>query len=275
MLNTKNHILVSIIMPVFNGAKFLEESIKSILTQSHSNFEFIIVDNNSTDESEFIISQFANLDNRIKFIKEKKQGIANALNTAIRNTSGEYIFRMDSDDISSSSRIEETIVFMKHNNLNICGTFIKKFGKSNSYIQYPISDRSIRFALKYCSPFAHPTVCFNSSIKERINYLNIIAEDLHLWRTLASYEDIVFGNVPQYLFMYRTHVNQTVNQNSYKNYSQLNFTNIFQNIKEISIIEINLKDKLFISRNYLGAININLFTKLFLISFVFIKNYLK
>ncbi len=262
-------------MPVYNGAKFLEESIKSILIQSHTNFEFIIVDNNSTDNSELIILKFAYLDNRIKLIKEEKQGIANALNTAIRNASGEYIFRMDSDDISSSTRVEETISFMKFNNLNICGTFIKKFGNTKSNIQYPISDRAIRFALKYCSPFAHPTICFNSVIKKRINYLNIIAEDLHLWRTLASCEDIVFGNVPQYLLEYRTHMNQTVNQNSYKSYSQLNFASIFQNIKEISISEINLNDKIFITRNYLGAINLKLFNKLLLTSFVFIKHHLK
>lgn len=106
-------INVTVLMPVYNGEKFLRESIDSILNQTFSNFEFVIVNDGSTDNTVDIINSYR--DARIKLINQKNGGVSNALNTGLKHATGKYIARMDADDISHPERIEKQYKFIQNN----------------------------------------------------------------------------------------------------------------------------------------------------------------
>src|SRR2546430_10111904 len=93
---------ISVILSVYNGEEYLKECIESILVQTFKSFEFIIVDDGSTDNSKSIINSYN--DPRIKLISQKNQGLASALNTGIKHAQGKYIARMDADDIAMPNR---------------------------------------------------------------------------------------------------------------------------------------------------------------------------
>lgn len=106
---------VSVIMSVFNGEDFLADSIQSVLDQSLKNFEFIIIDDGSSDNSLQVIRSFEVLDPRIRVIVQKNQGLAKALNVGIKNSQGKYIARIDADDVCYESRLMKQFTFMEQN----------------------------------------------------------------------------------------------------------------------------------------------------------------
>jgi len=117
----KNNPLISVVMSVYNGEAFLEEAINSVLNQSLTNFEFIIINDGSTDSSLKIIKSFT--DSRIKIINQKNLGLSKALNKGIKEANGKFIARMDSDDISLPLRFEKQIDFLNKNpNCVLVGT---------------------------------------------------------------------------------------------------------------------------------------------------------
>lgn len=110
--------LVSIITPVYNAERFINNTIDSVINQEHKNWEMILVDDCSTDNSEKIIREYIKKDNRIKYIKlEKNSGAAISRNIAIKNAQGRYIAFLDSDDIWTSNKLKVQIDFMKKNNI--------------------------------------------------------------------------------------------------------------------------------------------------------------
>ena len=120
-----NNPLVSVVLSVYNAEKHIVEAIESILTQSYKNFEFIIIDDGSTDGSLEIIKSYD--DERIILISRENKGLIASLNEGIEQAKGKYIARMDADDISLSSRFEEQVTFMEmHEEVGICGTTIIK-----------------------------------------------------------------------------------------------------------------------------------------------------
>jgi glycosyltransferase involved in cell wall biosynthesis len=112
---------ISVVMPVYNSDKFLVEAIESILNQTFKNFEFLIIYDDSKDNSFSIIKKFQEQDQRISLILGDKEGISGALNKGISLAKGKYIARMDSDDISISTRFEKQISHMQNLGLDICG----------------------------------------------------------------------------------------------------------------------------------------------------------
>ncbi len=109
--------LVSIIMPTYNCAKFIEETINSVLNQTYKNWELLIVDDRSTDNTEKIVNKCVEKDKRISYqILEKNQGAAIARNTAIKEAKGKYIAFLDSDDLWTEDKLEKQIEFMQKNN---------------------------------------------------------------------------------------------------------------------------------------------------------------
>ena len=106
---------ITVILPFYNAADTLETAIKSILNQSFENFEFLLIDNNSTDTSFSIARIFAKKDSRIKLLKETKQGVANAMNLGLKNALGKYVARMDADDISMPLRFEKQLQYLNEN----------------------------------------------------------------------------------------------------------------------------------------------------------------
>ncbi len=214
MENNKENILpkISVIMPVYNGEKFLKEAIESILNQTFTDFEFIIINDGSKDNSLNIIKEYAEKDNRIKIIDQKNVGIIKALNNAIKIAKGKYIARMDADDISLAERFEKQINILEKENAVLCGTFaiaINESGQEIKKMNYiKKSWQENKLYLIRGNPFIHPSVMFE---KEKIinagmykNYKNI--EDYELWtRIVPKYKSI---NLQEYLFKYRVHDNQ-------------------------------------------------------------------
>ena len=211
--------LVSILLPVFNGEKHLEETITSIIQQSYTNFELLIIDDGSTDKSLHIIKNFN--DNRIKLYQNKLNiGLINTLNYALKFCKGELIARMDADDISSKYRIEKQVkLFCVNNTIDICGTnfhLIDDKGINLKIIRHPKSHQSIKFNFIYHSVINHPSVMFRRKVydENNNNFYNIAykyVEDLELWlRLVFNYK---FYNINENLFSYRIHTSQVSNCN--------------------------------------------------------------
>ena len=124
---------VSVIMSVFNGEDFLAESIQSVLAQSFKNFEFIIIDDGSKDNSLEVIRSYEALDSRIRVITQKNQGLARSLNIGIKKSKGKYIARIDADDICYESRLKKQFTFMEENPaVDLVGSSVDVIDESGS-----------------------------------------------------------------------------------------------------------------------------------------------
>jgi hypothetical protein len=136
MSQKNNDQLVSIITPVYNSEKLLEQTIKSVQNQTYKNWELILVDDCSTDKSARIINQFSKKDNRIKYIKlDKNSGAAIARNEALSKSKGKFIAYLDADDTWDRTKLEEQISFMiKHNYAFACTSY-KKIDENNKYLK--------------------------------------------------------------------------------------------------------------------------------------------
>ncbi len=117
---------ISVILPFFNAEKTLPSAIKSILDQTFTDFEFLLIDNNSTDNSLQIANKLAEKDVRIRVLSENKTGVANAMNCGLKNASGELIARMDADDIAYPDRLSKQYKFLvEHSEIGLLGTEVK------------------------------------------------------------------------------------------------------------------------------------------------------
>ena len=195
--------LVSIIMPVKDNQKYLSIAIESILTQTYQNIELIIIDDSKDDLCSDIIKSYNN--NIIKYFKGPKINLAAALNMGIDNSIGDYIARMDSDDIAYQDRILQQVNELNLNSWDICGTWIKQFGNDSRLYTYPSKPEEIKYWMMFTCAIAHPTVLAKSEIFRKFKYNNDSkVEDHELWtRMLRS--KVVFGNIPKVLLKYRRH----------------------------------------------------------------------
>lgn len=198
--------LISVIMPIYNADSYLENSIKSILAQSYSKFELILINDGSYDKSEEIINSFK--DKRIKYLKnEKNKGIVYSLNKGIEISKGEYIARMDSDDIALYNRFEEQINFLKKNlDIDICGTNFYRFGSNLKLKKIKLEEKNkeIMSNLLFNSPLCHPSIMMRKKIFENgkkydENFPGM--EDYKLWIDLACNHKFYNLQVP--LLKYR------------------------------------------------------------------------
>ena len=215
--NTENEIpLVSVIMANYNTPKeYLEAAIDSVLQQTYCNFEFIIVDDGSTNDSISVIESYS--DDRIILIKnEKNFGLTRSLNIALSRCNGEYIARMDSDDISFPQRFEEQVKYLQnHENVIVCGTGVECIGAWEKYRSRKIYCYSIDNQEEYKvnllfanSPILfHPSAMFNRklmlmyNIKYDEKYLT--AMDYKMWVSCVQVADCKI--LPEILLYYRIH----------------------------------------------------------------------
>lgn len=204
----KNHPKISVVMSVYNGELYLGEAIESILNQTYKNFEFIIINDGSTDNSLEIIEQYKKTDPRIVLISRENKGLIASLNEGIAVAKGEYIARMDADDISLPDRFAEQVKVMDSDKeLVVCGSWINVIGGKykNKTTKYYEKDKDIKAQLLLLSCFAHPSVMIRSEIiaKHGIQYVESAkhAEDYMLWMELARVGK--FYNIPKRLLTYR------------------------------------------------------------------------
>jgi len=253
-----NSPLISVVIPVYNGEAFLNESIKSILNQTFKNFEFIIINDGSTDKSEKIIKSFQKQDDRIVLINQKNQGITKSLNTGIRLSKGKYIARMDSDDVAEIDRFKDQIQYLEHNkDLDIVGcqiSFIDSQSKKISHkIELPIDDLLIKWELIFGTPLFHPTLMIRKSVFEKFGYFNPIskyAQDLEFWRKIAN--NVKFGNLPDTLVKIRKSEILS-DTDKLKIQSSIRYSSLIQYLKSISGLDYNLSESHEISRFFISG----------------------
>lgn len=195
--------LVSVIMPVKDNEKYLSVAINSILSQTYKNIELIIIDDSKSNLCLDIVKSFNSL--IIKYFKGPKINLPIALNMGIDNSKGDYIARMDSDDIAHHDRILQQVNELKINGWDICGTWIKQFGNDSRLYTYPSKPEEIKYWMMFTCAIAHPTVLAKSEIFRKFKYNNDSkVEDHELWTRMLRY-NVVFGNVPKVLLKYRRH----------------------------------------------------------------------
>ena len=196
--------LISVVMPVYNAEKYLREAIDSILNQTYTNFEFIVINDGSTDGSADIVRSYN--DPRIVFVDNPKNaGLVAVLNQGLDMARGKYIARMDADDISMPERFKKQIEFMeKHRNVGVSGTFFHIFGDGIDRIETKTLYPKLKDMLA-TSPVGHPTVMMRRNVLNKYNlrydprYKH--AEDYELWLRVRKYTKI--ANIPEVLLNYR------------------------------------------------------------------------
>lgn len=185
-------IQISVIMSVYNQQNYLPSAVKSILSQTYKHFEFIIVNDASTDRSMEIIKSFK--DKRIKLLSNRNRlGLTKSLNKAIRIAKGKYIARMDADDISLPSRLKIQYHFLKnHPKITVCGSsalLIHADGRPAGKRTFPSSSTAIKNVIMKYNPILHPTVMMQKKIIDKMGAYDESlngAEDYDLWLRLAS-----------------------------------------------------------------------------------------
>ena len=200
---------ISVLMSVNNCELYLRQSIESIINQTFKDFEFIIVNDGSSDSSYKIINSYH--DKRIKLINNKtKLGLSKSLNKGLKICKSKIIARMDADDISKRDRLEKQYQFFKENkNIDVLGgqaVLIDKDGnKIDSKHLYPISNNLAKWELLREVPFCHPAVMFRKNALEKAGLYNekfIYAQDFELWKRLAQL-GFSFSNLPDKVIYYR------------------------------------------------------------------------
>lgn len=227
--------LISVILPVYNGASYLSESINSILNQTYNNFELIIINDGSIDNSEAIINSFS--DSRIVYIKNTNQGLAASLNQGIKLAKGKYIARQDQDDISLPLRFEKQVDFFNKNpDVVLLGTRAIIFTNDNQLYgkhNHSTITSQLHFDLMFDNPFVHSSIMFLKNVTEYVGLYNedkSLFEDYEFWSRIANYGKIC--NLKDELVKYRHHDLGMSKANDFKKNNSL----LIQNQKNISAL---------------------------------------
>jgi glycosyltransferase involved in cell wall biosynthesis len=205
-----NRPLVTVLMPVFNGEKYLNDAIQSIIDQTYNNFEFLILDDGSTDNSVKIVK--SHNDHRICHITSTfNRGIEKTLNEGLELAKGKYIARMDCDDISLPCRLHNQVTFMEQNpEVGVLSAAMQtiKNGRRANIRRWPTTDDEIKIHLLFQNPLSHPVIMLRKETLNGFYYPEDCkyAEDYRLWTMLSN--QTKFANLPEVLLQYRIHVNQ-------------------------------------------------------------------
>ncbi|GAM11025.1 putative glycosyltransferase [Geobacter sp. OR-1] len=208
-------IKISVLMPVYNGAQYLKCAIESILNQTLTDLEFIIINDGSTDDSVNIIKSYT--DPRIRLVhNETNLGLIASLNKGIEQAKGEYIARMDCDDISLPERLSKQAAFLdRHPEVGICGTWFRSIGDESGLVcRFPTDPDLFRSELLFDSVIGHPSVMFRRKLFQDGNlYYDPAfrhAEDFELWSRAVDHCEVC--SLPEMLVLYRYHSSQVSQQ---------------------------------------------------------------
>ena len=199
---------ISVVMSVYNGETYLRAAIDSILSQTFSDFEFIIINDGSTDNTRDILESLS--DPRVRLFNQENIGLTKSLNRGLKQSKGRYIARMDADDISCPHRFEKQFDFLeKNNDYAVVGSFIKVINNKSKIIytiEKPVSYSEIKEHLKHDNCIAHGSALFR---KKCIFDVGLYDESI---RTAQDYDLFVrlsekykLANIPEYLYGWRAH----------------------------------------------------------------------
>lgn len=199
---------ISVVMPVYNAEATLDEAVTSILEQTFRDFEFIIINDGSTDSTASILKRYERVDPRIQIQHQNNQGVISALNRGCRLARGEYIARMDADDISLPQRFEKQLQYIEtHREIGILGTWIERLRSDGSVLgtwRPPTNPKVLKWTHFFGVCVWHPTVLMRREIMEKVNFYRteaLFADDRDLWLRASAITE--FGNVPEVLFQYK------------------------------------------------------------------------
>lgn len=233
-------------MPVYNCEQYVTEAIESILNQTLTDFELIIVDDHSTDNTREIVRSFT--DPRVNLlVKPENTGISSCLNIGLELARGEYIARMDGDDISYLNRLVIQVDYLQQNpNIVLCGAWFECI-PTKEVIKHPTHHEDIKIALlNYCA-LGHSTVMFRKQIfiTHKLQYNSEFepAEDYNLWTKVISFGEI--ANIPEVLLQYRIHNSQVSQKRSLLQKHKANLciqTMLYKPLEEITKEDIAISD---------------------------------
>ena len=199
---------ITVLMPAYNAELYIGEAVASILAQSYTDFELLIINDGSTDKTVEIVRGFS--DERIRlFSNDSNLGIVSSLNHGIELARGAYIVRMDSDDISRRERLARQITFMNsHTQLGISGTWIRLFGKQPGWVvKSPVGQENVLAYTIFDNPMFHPTVIMRSSLIKKFNlrYDHEFSrtEDYRFWQQGSRF--FPMDNLSEPLVNFRVH----------------------------------------------------------------------
>lgn len=200
--------LVSVILPCYNGEKYIKECIESVLRQTYANFELIIIDDASTDATAHIIGNIS--DARIIYARnEENTGITKSLNRGVKLAKGKYIARIDADDAMHAERLGKQLEYLEANaDIAMVGSghfIVDQYGRMISLSQYPLTDTEIKALSFFRNPFSHPTVMIRAAILKKQKYSTRypFCEDYYLWFNISKKWKV--ANLPDCLTYYRVH----------------------------------------------------------------------
>ena len=201
---------VSVVMSACNERLYVEEAVQSILRQSFGDFEFIIINDGSTDGTGKVLERLAESDDRIRLVHQENQGISLARNRGLSMASGQYVAVMDGDDISDPRRFERQVQFLRsHSKIGGVGTrieFVDAEGETMGEWAVPTDPDAIAWELLFNSALGHPAVMLRRALLEKIGgYAEWIpsAEDYELWTRLIQVSQL--ANLPDTLHKLRRH----------------------------------------------------------------------
>jgi len=258
-------------MPVYNGEKFISAAIESILNQTHSDLEFIIIDDGSKDNTYEIMKQYAGKDERIRIFKNKNNlGLTESLNKAIMLSNGEFIARQDVDDFSMNNRLEVQSKFLlKNSDYAFCGSNVVV--KQNVKRMFKILDyNSIKSTLIKRNCFWHSTIMIRKKILKKFGLYDkklLYSQDYELWCRLIYKYKLKAINLPDQLVLMHVPMKKLTNKDRRKFSVQLK-NSILVKLKYINYTEYKIKGIISILSNSLTYLfSLNQFT------FNFISNF--
>lgn len=244
--------MISVIMPVHNGEKYLEESIKSILAQSFTDFELIIINDKCTDSSPEIMEKYKKIDKRIRIVKtERKEndfsGIVGALNLGLENAQGKYIARIDDDDLALPERFEKQMKFLETNSdiflVGTGGILIDETGEEVKVTKNITGHENVLKAVEEKrNPIMHPSIMFRNGSHYKYRVKAKHCEDVDLYLQIA-FDGRKLDNIDEPLIKYRLRRNSLSFGNYYKQKMFLDeIVKIYFKKKETGIDEYDLFD---------------------------------
>lgn len=199
---------ISVVMSAYNAAPYLRGAVESILSQSYRDFEFIIINNGSNDDSASILQEYQQVDTRLRVYYHVQNGWVPAQEWACRLARGRYLAMMDADDISHPQRLEKQLAYLEsHGDIGIVGTWIQKIDRSGAAGKTwspPTKPKVLQWTHFFGVCVAHPSVMMRREILQRLRFYRHeigCAEDVDLWLRASTITE--FANIPELLYCYR------------------------------------------------------------------------
>lgn len=207
--------MATVVIAVYNGGSYIKETIESVLQQDYEDFELLLIDDGSTDDSVEIIRSFQ--DSRMTLIQQYKNlGIVGNGNCGFALAQGKYIFLLGHDDLCRKQRLSKQIDFMEKNpNIGICGSWMHPFPAGRQEIRYPCQPEMIQCELLFSNPVGAPSTVLRKQVllEAQLSYRKeyACAEDYDLW-VQAAQKGVTIANLPEALVDYRIHERQMSSQ---------------------------------------------------------------